>query len=356
MKETVVVGMSGGVDSAVAAALLKERGFNVIGVFMHNWEEEADEKCTAQQDYQDVIATCSVLGIPYYTVNFAKQYLDKVFKHFLEEYEKGRTPNPDVLCNREIKFGPFIEFAKKLGADFIATGHYAGVESKDGLHYLTKAKDAQKDQTYFLNQLTQRQLSFVRFPLKDIIKPEVRTLAAELKLPIARKRDSTGVCFIGERKFKEFLSSYLPANPGEMRSLDGRLLGRHDGLMYYTIGQRRGLRIGGKGTGEPWFVIDKDLKNNVLLVAQGDDGMLYSKGLEASGFNFIPRMPAEKSFECKAKFRYRQPEQDVFVEIKDGSVNVAFKQNQRAVTCGQYVVLYKDEYCLGGGVIDKVIK
>ncbi|MGD9901698.1 MAG: tRNA 2-thiouridine(34) synthase MnmA [Spirochaetales bacterium] len=357
--KTVVVGMSGGVDSSVAALLLKEQGYNVIGLFMKNWEETTDTgHCTSEEDYDDVKRVCNKLHIPYYTVNFAKEYMDKVFAEFLEEYKKGRTPNPDVLCNREIKFGPFLEYAKKIGADYIATGHYARVERKNGKTYLLKAVDQNKDQTYFLNQLSQEQLSNVLFPVGELDKPEVRKIAAEHDLNTATKKDSTGICFIGERKFKEFLTNYLPAKPGLIKDLDGDIIGNHDGLMYYTIGQRRGLNIGGLkgGSGDRWFVIEKDLKNNILYVSQGEDEKLFSSALISHKMHFIADVPTQKVFDCKAKFRYRQPDQEVTVELLDnGGIKVIFKEKQRAITEGQWVVLYDGDVCLGGGIIDEKI-
>ena len=355
--KSVVVGISGGVDSSVSAYLLKKQGYNVIGLFMVNWEEK-DGSCTAEEDYEDVKRVCNKIGIPYYTVNYTKEYYDNVFKHFLEEYKKGRTPNPDVLCNREIKFKPFLLQAKKLGADYIATGHYAKLEEKDGKYYLKKSKDLNKDQTYFLNQLSQEQLKDVIFPLADIEKPEVRKIAEELELSNAKKKDSTGICFIGERNFKNFLKNYLPAQSGPIKTKDGEVVGTHDGLMYYTLGQRRGLNIGGKkgGNGERWFVLDKDLKNNTLIVSQGEDDALFSSGLIAKEFNWIPEKPNSNTFECFAKFRYRQPDQKVKVTIREDDVLIDFKEKQRAVTPGQYAVLYDENgYCLGGGVIDKVL-
>jgi tRNA-specific 2-thiouridylase len=353
----IAVGISGGVDSSVAAYLLKEQGYEVIGFFMYNWEE-TDENgvCPSERDYEDVKKVCAILDIPYYSVNFAQEYLDRVFKYFLEEYEKGRTPNPDVLCNREIKFGPFLDYALKTGADMIATGHYCGVYQKDGKFYLRKAKDANKDQTYFLNQLSQYQLSKSLFPLADLTKAEIRNIAQKLGLPTATKKDSTGICFIGERKFKEFLQSYLPARPGDIVDTSGNIIGKHDGLMYYTLGQRRGLGIGGKnGYSGRWFVADKDLKNNRLIVSCGDESPLYSKALITYEVNWIPPTEIE-SIECYAKFRYRQDEQKVKVQKIDIGYRVEFFEKQRAVTPGQYVVFYDDVNCLGGGVIEEVIK
>ena len=267
--ETIVIGMSGGVDSAVSAHLLKQQGKNVVAVFMVNWEEENDGVCTSEADYEDVKRVCAKIGIPYYTVNYAKEYYDRVFEYFLKEYSEGRTPNPDVLCNREIKFGPFLEFANRIGASKIATGHYAKVKEENGKFYLYKAKDKNKDQSYFLNQLSQRQLGSVIFPLAEIEKTQVRQIAEELDLSNAKKKDSTGVCFIGERNFRNFLKNFLPAKPGLIKTTTGEVVGEHDGLMYYTLGQRRGLNIGGRagGNGGRWFVLEKDLKNNVLIVS-----------------------------------------------------------------------------------------
>jgi len=357
-KKTVVVGMSGGVDSSVSALLLKQQGYNVIGLFMNNWEE-TDEcgVCTATEDYEDVRRVCTEIGIPYYSVNFSKQYLDRVFSTFLSEYKKGRTPNPDVLCNREIKFGPFLEYAKMLGADYIATGHYCKVEEKEGKFYLKKAKDKSKDQSYFLNQLSQNQLSSVLFPLADIEKTEVRKIAEEYNLVNAKKKDSTGVCFIGERNFKNFLQHYLPAKKGDIVDTNGNVVGTHDGVLYYTLGQRKGLKIGGMhgGNGERWFVLKKDVANNKLIVSQGEDDMLFSSSLVATDFNWIPAHPQKEEFSCFAKFRYRQPDQEVKVKIVKDKVYIYFATRQRAITPGQYVVLYdEEENCLGGGVIDEV--
>lgn len=352
--KTVVVGLSGGVDSSVAAYLLKEQGYNVIGLFMINWDEN-DEFCTAQEDYEDVKRVAAKIGIPYYSVNYAKEYNEKVFQYFLEEYKKGRTPNPDVLCNREIKFGPFLEKAKALGADYIATGHYAGIKEKDGKFYLKKSKDKNKDQSYFLNNLSQKQLENVLFPLEHIEKERVREIANELGLVTANKKDSTGICFIGERNFKEFLKQYLPAMPGEIKTFEEKVIGRHEGLMYYTLGQRRGLGIGGiSGGGEGrWFVAKKDLEKNVLYVSHGDESVLYSNNLKATNFNWIPEVPKEKTFSCFAKFRYRQPDQKVTVTVLDDkNIFVEFDNPQKAITPGQFVVLYDEaENCLGGGEI-----
>jgi tRNA-specific 2-thiouridylase len=352
----VVVGLSGGVDSSVTAMLLKEQGYEVIGIFMKNWDD-TDEfgYCTAEEDAEDVRRVCGQLDIPFYTVNFEREYRDKVFEYFLDEYRKGRTPNPDVMCNREIKFGEFLQKALDLGADFIATGHYARVEKRGDKYVLLRGVDAGKDQTYFLNALNQSQLSKAMFPIGHLSKAAVRELAAKAGLATAKKKDSTGICFIGERDFKEFLSRYLPAQPGEMRTYEGEVKGRHDGLMYYTLGQRQGLGIGGSGSGEPWFVAGKDLENNILYVVQGaNHPRLFSRGLTATDVNWISGEAPEGPFRCTAKFRYRQPDQGVTVtQREDGTCEVVFDEPQKAVTPGQAVVFYDGEVCLGGGIIDR---
>ncbi|UTR17066.1 tRNA 2-thiouridine(34) synthase MnmA [Salipaludibacillus sp. LMS25] len=353
----VVVGMSGGVDSSVTAHLLKEEGYQVIGIFMKNWDD-TDENgiCTATEDYNDVIRVCNQLDIPYYAVNFEKQYWDKVFTYFLDEYKSGRTPNPDVMCNKEIKFKAFLEHAMSLGADYVATGHYAQVRRNNETVELLRGKDRNKDQTYFLNALSQKQLQHVMFPLGHIEKPKVREIAKEAELATATKKDSTGICFIGERNFKQFLSEYLPAQPGEMQTLDGEVKGQHDGLMYYTLGQRQGLGIG--GSGEPWFVIDKDVDNNILFVGQGfHHPALYANGLVAEDVNWISGQIPKKPFNCTVKVRYRQDDQRVRVEPRpDGKMIVHFEEPERAVTPGQAVVFYDGDVCMGGGTIDQVIK
>lgn len=357
----VVIGMSGGVDSSVAALLLKEQGYEVIGIFMKNWDD-TDEfgHCTAEEDAEDVRRVCDQIGIPYYTVNFEKQYFDKVFSYFLDEYKRGRTPNPDVMCNREIKFGDFLKKAEELNADFLATGHYAQVvRDANGVTKLLRGIDSNKDQTYFLNALNQEQLAKAMFPIGHLPKPEVRKIAEAAGLYTAKKKDSTGVCFIGERNFKQFLSQYLPAKPGDMIDiLTGEKKGRHDGLMYYTLGQRQGLGIGGNGNGEPWFVAEKDLEKNVLYVVQGDTHQsLYSESLLATNMNWIVEDGQPETFECTAKFRYRQPDQQVTVQkMPNGEAKITFAKNQKAITPGQAVVLYDGDVCLGGGTIDKVNK
>jgi tRNA-specific 2-thiouridylase len=355
----VVLGMSGGVDSSVAALLLKEQGYEVIGLFMKNWDD-TDQwgNCTATEDFEDVRRVCSHIGIPYYAVNFEKEYRDKVFQYFLDEYKKGRTPNPDVMCNKEIKFGEFLDKALGLGADAIATGHYAQIRHQPEGHQLLRGADPNKDQTYFLYTLGQEQLAKAMFPVGHLQKRELRRIAEEAGLPTAKKKDSTGICFIGERDFKEFLRQYLPAQPGEIQTLAGEVKGKHDGLMYYTLGQRQGLGIGGGGSGEPWFVVGKDLNKNVLLVEQGHDHpALFSDGLTASDIHWVHRKPVTQPFTCTAKFRYRQQDQPVQVEPgEDGTVTVRFEQPQRAVTPGQSVVFYDGQICLGGGIIETTFR
>lgn len=359
----VVVGMSGGVDSSATALKLKREGYDVVGIFMKNWDD-TDENgvCTATEDYKDVQAVANQIGIPYYSVNFEKEYWNKVFEYFLDEYKKGRTPNPDVICNKEIKFKAFLDYAMDLGADYVATGHYARVErDDDGTVHMLRGVDSNKDQTYFLNQLSQDQLQRVMFPLGEMEKPDVRQLAEESGLKTADKKDSTGICFIGERDFKEFLMNYLPAQPGEMQTLGGDVVNTHDGLMYYTIGQRQGLGIGGSKEygNEPWFVIGKDLERNVLLVGQGfHHEHLYATHLEASDFSFTVKAPAEAEFRCTAKFRYRTDDVPVTIKMNDDRTEaiVEFDEPQRAITPGQAIVLYDGEECLGGGTIDRAYK
>jgi len=360
----VVLGMSGGVDSSVAAILLKEQGYDVIGVFMKNWEEKDDNGvCLSEEDYKDVIAVAEQLEIPYYSVNFVKEYWDKVFTYFLNEYKRGRTPNPDVMCNKEIKFRAFLDYAMKIGADYVATGHYARIihEEKDGniKSVMLRGVDDNKDQTYFLCQLNQEQLEKVLFPLGSYTKPQIREIAEKYNLKTAKKKDSTGICFIGERNFNEFLSKYLPAKKGNIVNTEGKILGRHNGLMYYTIGQRKGIGIGNtkEGTGEPWFVVDKDLEKNELVVTQGDNSVLYSKGLIATDFNFINKDEITFPLNCMVKYRYRQDDSKAVInKLNENEYEVIFDKPQKAVTLGQIVVAYNGEKCLGGGVIDKIIK
>lgn len=359
-KTRVVVGMSGGVDSSVTALILKEQGYDVVGIFMKNWDD-TDENgfCTATEDYKDVALVANQIGIPYYTVNFEKQYWDKVFQYFLDEYKKGRTPNPDVMCNKEIKFKAFLDYAMDLGADYVATGHYARIKrDEEGVAHLLRGVDDNKDQTYFLNQLSQEQLSKAMFPLGEMEKSEVRRIAEEANLATAKKKDSTGICFIGERDFKDFLMNYLPAQPGNMETLDGEVLKKHDGLMYYTIGQRKGLGIGGGANhnNDPWFVIGKDLERNVLLVGQGyEHEHLYATHLEASDFTFTVDKEFPSEFKCSAKFRYRTKDVPVtvFLNQSEGTATIKFDEPARAITPGQAIVLYDGDECLGGGTIDQ---
>lgn len=354
----VMLGMSGGVDSSVAALLLKKQGYDVLGLFMNNWHGE-DDVCTAESDYADVRRVCGVLDIPYYTVDLSEDYFKSVFALFLEEYKKGRTPNPDVLCNREIKFGVFADFAKRFDCDYVATGHYCGIQKKNGRTYLVRAKDENKCQTYFLNQVTEKQIENVVFPLENLLKPEVRKIALDNGLVTAKKKDSTGICFIGERNFRRFLSQYIPMKKGEIRTLDERVVGEHDGVFFYTEGQRKGFGLGGlKGetNDEPWFIIRKDVENNVLYVNQGEVPELYSSSLTTGSFNFITETLTEEK-RLLARIRHRQPLVPVTARPNaDGSVSVIFDEKQRAVAAGQYCVLYDDRVCLGGGVIEKTQK
>lgn len=355
-KERVVVGMSGGVDSAVAAALLKEQGFDVVGLYMSNWkEEDVNGCCTGEQDWSDVKYICDKIGIPYYSIDFSEQYMNNVFKLFVEEYKKGRTPNPDVLCNREVKFGPFADFARELGAKYIATGHYCRIRHDGDRHYLLRAKDENKDQTYFLNQVSEFQIRDVMFPLGDMLKPDVRECARRLNIPVAEKKDSTGICFIGERNFRHFLSQYIPMREGDIVTQDGKVVGRHNGVYYYTLGQRRGLGIGGSsdGNGERWFVLDKDVEKNLLIVSQGEDDILFKNSLTTEGFNFITK-PDTKEFDCEVRIKHRQPLQKAKAYLLDnGDLKIIFNEKQRAIAPGQYAVVYIDEICLGGGVINR---
>lgn len=352
----VVVGLSGGVDSAVTAWLLKQQGYEVIGVFMKNWEADDDDpNCPARQDFLDVLAIGDALGIEIELVNFSRAYRERVFGDFLAELRAGRTPNPDVLCNSEIKFKAFLEHALELDADCLATGHYARLEGEAGSRRLLKAVDVNKDQSYFLYRLHQDQLAHVLFPLGGLTKPEVREMARKAKLPVAEKRDSTGICFIGERPFREFLMRYLPIQPGPMVTPEGRVVGEHQGLMYYTLGQRKGLGIGGlkaAAEGVPWFVAGKDLAANRLIVVQGHDHpLLLSQTLEAVDLSWIGP-PPRAGERYGAKTRYRQPDAGCeVVQVDAGLIRLRFDEPQWAVTPGQSVVLYAGENCLGGGII-----
>ena len=353
----VILGLSGGVDSAVAALLLKQQGADVHALHMTNWEDDAGY-CTAARDLQDARRVCEQLEIPLHHVNFAHEYRERVFRYFLEEYKAGRTPNPDVLCNREIKFGVFREYADRLGGDLIATGHYARIRDGDAGVELHKARDANKDQSYFLHAVPASALAGTVFPLGDLEKPDVRRIARDHGLAPFDKKDSTGVCFIGERPFREFLATYLPARPGPIRSARGELLGEHQGLMYYTLGQRQGLGIGGRRNAgdEPWYVARKDLDTNTLTVVQGEHPLLYSESIIVTDPAWIGAAPAElgkgHALHCAAKLRYRQADQACSVQSAGRDrLEVRFESQQRAVAPGQYAVFYAGERCLGGAVI-----
>jgi len=353
----VIVGISGGVDSSVAALLLKQQGYQVEGLFMKNWEEDDNEDyCSAAEDLADAQAVCDLLDIPLHSVNFSAEYWDRVFHYFLEEYGAGRTPNPDVLCNKEIKFKAFLDHALELGADYIATGHYAGVERIDGRFRLLRGDDQNKDQSYFLYTLGQHQLAHTLFPLTEIEKPAVRRLAASANLPTQNKKDSTGICFIGERDFRQFLSRYLPAQPGEIRTPEGELIGQHQGLMYYTLGQRKGLGIGGikSRSDDPWFVVGKNMEQNVLLVAQGHDHpLLFHSGLTANQLHWVAGEAPPLPLKCSAKSRYRQSDHPcTILPLEDGRCRVIFDEPHWAITPGQAVVFYDGHQCLGGGTIE----
>jgi tRNA-specific 2-thiouridylase len=357
MSTRVVVGMSGGVDSAVAAYLLKQQGYDVLGVFMKNWDDDDNtEHCTARQDFLDVLAVADVLNIEVEAVNFAAEYKERVFSYFLAEYQAGRTPNPDVLCNAEIKFKAFLQDAIARGAEFIATGHYVGkgVDAA-GRATLLRAEDANKDQSYFLYRLSQAQVQPALFPLAHLPKPEVRKIATQIGLPNAAKKDSTGICFIGERNFREFLERYLPRNPGEMRTPEGKCVGQHQGLMYYTLGQRQGLGIGGQkdGNDDPWFVAAKDMASNMLIVVQGHEHPLLKRSsLGAGQLNWISGVAPDPERAYTAKTRYRQTNAACRITTLDNNtLELVFDTPQWAVTPGQSVVLYDGEVCLGGGII-----
>jgi tRNA-specific 2-thiouridylase len=355
----VIVGLSGGVDSSVAALLLKEQGYQVEGLFMKNWnDDDGTEYCTARQDLMDALQVSQQLGIELHTINFAEAYWDNVFEHFLSEYRAGRTPNPDILCNRDIKFKAFLDHATSLGADAIATGHYVRRQDLDGHTHLLKGLDPNKDQSYFLHAVDEAALSRSLFPVGGLNKSEVRALARDMGLATQAKKDSTGICFIGERKFKDFLQRYIPAQPGPIETLEGERIGEHSGLMYHTIGQRQGLGIGGvRGAVDaPWYVVAKDLECNVLLVAQGDTHpALFKPALVARQATWINGAPGADEFRCKAKIRYRQADQDCRVSVSGATLTVIFAEPQRAVTPGQSIVFYEGERCLGGAVIEQAL-
>jgi tRNA-specific 2-thiouridylase len=361
--KTVIVGMSGGVDSSVCAALLKEQGYNVIGLFMKNWEEEDENGvCQASKEFADVVKVCEKLDIPYYSVEFVKEYRENVFSHFVEEYRNGYTPNPDILCNREIKFKVFFEKAMELGADYLATGHYCQrVDTEEGT-YLVKGLDNNKDQTYFLYTMKEEILKKVLFPLGHLQKSEVREIAKKYDLATKAKKDSTGICFIGERNFKNFLSQYIHIKPGEFQTLDGTVVGQHDGMAYYTIGQRKGLGLGGQG--EPWFVVDKNVEQNVVIVERGEEHpALYASELWANELSFVEKdflskLKSSLPFECTAKIRYRQKDQRCkIVSVEEDRLHVVFDEPQRGIALRQSIVLYQQlgehSVCLGGGMIQK---
>ena len=367
----VVVGLSGGVDSAVSAYLLQKQGYDVVGLFMRNWDSAAnndilgnptltEDICPQEQDYLDAKKVADHLGIELYRHDFIKEYWDYVFTYFLEEYKKNRTPNPDILCNKYVKFAGFQEVAKSLGADHFAYGHYARVKEENGEYFLLKGLDDNKDQTYFLSQLNQSQLSKSLFPVGDLPKVEVRRIALENNLPTAQKKDSTGICFIGERDFKNFLKNYIYAKPGDIKTLDGKVIGQHDGLMYYTIGQRKGLLIGGDSrfSQAPWFVVGKDIKNNVLLAGQGfHHPKLYSNRVIVEGVNWISPKKFTNTMECMAKFRYRQADNPVIIKwLDETTLEVITNKPVRAITPGQAAVFYDGEVCLGGGTINEVFQ
>lgn len=355
----VIVGMSGGVDSSVSAYLLKQQGYQVEGLFMKNWEEDdTDEYCSAAEDLADAQAVCDKLGIKLRTVNFAAEYWDRVFEYFLEEYKAGRTPNPDIMCNKEIKFKAFLDYAQLLGADYIATGHYVRRGEANGKATLLRGLDSNKDQSYFLYAVSHDKIAKTLFPVGEIKKPEVRKIAEEQGLVTAKKKDSTGICFIGERKFTDFLQQYLPAQPGDIETPEGEVVGRHNGLMYHTLGQRKGLGIGGRqdASEEPWFTLDKDLERNVLIVGQGHEHpLLMSHSLVANKLDWVAGEAPSDEFRCTAKTRYRQDDVACTVKrLNESEWLVEFDDKQRAVTPGQSVVFYQDEVCLGGGIIKEI--
>ena len=358
----VVLGLSGGVDSSVSAAILKKHGLKVTALFMKNWEEDdTDSYCAAAQDREDAQKVCDKLGIELKTINFAQEYWDRVFENFLSEYKAGRTPNPDILCNKEIKFKAFFDYALKvLKADFIATGHYAtrSFNAKDGLTHLMRAFDSNKDQTYFLHAIDGKVLDKVLFPVGDLEKPHVREIASDLGLATAKKKDSTGICFIGEKRFHQFLEHYLPAQKGKIVTVDGKVVGEHDGLMFATIGQRKGLHIGGtkEGSGEAWYVVDKYLKNNRLIVAKGhDNSALKATGLYALNETFITKEPTYP-VHLTCKIRYRQPDVPCTLDREGKMLKITFDEPTIAVAPGQSVVFYQGAECLGGAVIERAIK
>ncbi len=352
--DRIVIGMSGGVDSSVAAALLKQQGYDVVGLFMKNWDEtDENGDCPASKDYEDVERVCQQLDMPCYSIEFVAEYREQVFAEFLKQYQAGLTPNPDVLCNREIKFDLFLRKAKEFGGTALATGHYSRLRHTSGKPELIRAIDMNKDQTYFLTAVPGDRFQNVIFPIGHLQKPEVREIARNLALSTHAKKDSTGICFIGERKFRSFLSNYISSKPGKIVDLDGKVVGEHQGSAYYTLGQRKGLALGGEG--EPWFVIAKNTEKNELVVVRGEEHpAMYAHELWADEINWIAGSPPAETFNCTAKSRYRQNDQSCSVTIEGDRARVRFDQPQRALTPGQYVVFYQDEVCLGGGIIREV--
>ena len=370
MKKRVVLGLSGGVDSSVAAVLLKEQGYEVIGLFMRNWDSTTnndvlgnpdidDDVCPQEKDYQDALAVANKIGIELHRVDFIEEYWENVFEYFLDEYKKGRTPNPDIMCNKYIKFDAFIKHAEQFDYDYIAMGHYARTVTEDGVVKMLRGVDSNKDQTYFLSQLTKEQLEKTLFPVGELTKQEVRDIAIKYDLATATKKDSTGICFIGERDFNKFLSNYLPNQDGSMVTLDGKVLSKHHGLMYYTIGQRKGLGIGGSNdySNEPWFVIGKDLERNELIIGQGfHHEILYSDSCLVEDVNLLNVEKFSGELKVSAKFRYRQADNDCYISFKDDNLFVRFEKDIRAVTPGQAAVFYLGEECIGGGFIKEAYK
>lgn len=357
----VIVGISGGVDSSVAAYLLLQQGYRVEGVFMKNWElDDNNQHCPAAIDLKDAQLVCQQLNIPLHTVNFSDEYWQRVFTHFLNEYEQARTPNPDVLCNKEIKFKAFLDYALQQGADYIATGHYARIGIQDGVASLLKAKDRNKDQTYFLHAIDPSALTKTLFPIGDYLKSEVRDIALQLNLPTHAKKDSTGICFIGEKRFKTFLNEFMLAKPGVIKSCTGKILGKHDGLMFYTYGQRQGLGIGGTKNNDdsPWYVVDKNIQANELIVAQGNNHpMLFSQGLMCGPIHWLIPPPTDLPLTCHAKTRYRQEDQGCIISpLQNNQHIVLFSTPQRAITPGQYIVFYTKNQCIGGATIESIIR
>lgn len=357
MAKKVILGMSGGVDSSVSALLLKEAGYEVIGLFMKNWNEsDEDGVCTTIDDSQDARMVAEQLNIPFYSINFEEEYWDRVFTYFLDEYKKGRTPNPDIMCNQEIKFSAFLDYALKIEGDYIAMGHYAQVEERNGEFHLLRGMDNNKDQSYFLSRIGQEALSKTLFPIGHLDKEEVRKIASENNLYTAKKKDSTGICFIGERNMDEFLDRYLLSSPGDFIDVGGKKVGRHSGLIHYTLGQRKGIGIGGLGSGEPWYVVGKNMKENIVYLAQGSEHpALYSRSMIGESPTWILGKAPAKTFKCTAKFRYRQPDVPVTVKVLDnGKLHIKYDKPVKAVTPGQAAVLYDGELCLGSSIIESI--